>query len=65
MVKFGKRGDKAVEVYEAMKKAVDGELTGWEGISEGTDWARVDKVSATIMWFEGQIDEMVLDIQTQ
>lgn len=65
MVKFGKRGDKAEEVYEGMRKVVEGELTGWEEISEGTDWARVDKVSPAVMWFEGQIDEIVLGIQTQ
>lgn len=48
MVKFGKRGDKVEEVYEAMKNVVEGELTGWEGVSEGTDWARVDKVSLAV-----------------
>ncbi|OWT36201.1 protein CGI121 [Cryptococcus neoformans] len=44
VVKFGKRGDKVEEVYEAMKNVVEGELIGWERVSEGTDWVRVDKI---------------------
>lgn len=48
MVKFGKRGDKVEEVYEAMKNVVEGELIGWERVSEGTDWVRVDKVSLAV-----------------
>ncbi|OCF75077.1 hypothetical protein I204_03926 [Kwoniella mangroviensis CBS 8886] len=44
VVKFTNAQQSQESVYESLKRVVDGELVGLDGIEENTDWTRVDKI---------------------